>query len=125
MIQKIENVGKYIFVLPFINYVFLHFAFAKVGVEQLMPSWIPSPYFFEYGAGFLILLFIISVLTKKYDRLLSLIMAAYLTLVAGIIWLPKASDPMNLTNMFDVLVMVGACLIYAKYVSYDKRLVLQ
>ncbi|MGE6220725.1 hypothetical protein ACQKCH_12930 [Nubsella zeaxanthinifaciens] len=121
--EKILNLGKYMFPLSFLLYVGLHFGKPEVGTS-FIPTWIPFALFWNYVTGLLILAFIISCLIGRYDKLASLLMAIYVTLMIVIVHIPRAAMYENdMLNIFRNIMIIGALLIYAKYVAKDKRII--
>ncbi|WP_231465070.1 hypothetical protein [Pedobacter sp. Leaf132] len=98
--DKILNLGKYIFPLSFLLYVGLHLGKPNVGAS-FVPDYIPFPLFWNYLTSVCILLFIVSALIGKYDKLSYSLMALYVILMAILIHLPRAMGyelvPENMT----------------------------
>lgn len=136
--DKILNLGKYIFPLSFLLYVGLHLGKPDVGAS-FVPDYIPFPYFWNYFTLVFILLFIISALTGKYDKLAYTLMALYVILMAVLVHLPRAmghelgtenmtSDLMRekeleMVNFFRNIMVTGALLGFAKFVAKDKSII--
>lgn len=121
--NKVLNIGRYLFPLSFLLYVGLHFGMPQVGAS-LLPSWIVAPLFWNYFTGILILAFIICCLIGSYDKLASVMMALYVLLMIFIVHIPRASTSENdMLNIFRNLMIIGALLIYAKYVAKDNRII--
>lgn len=119
--EKVINLGRYIFPLSFLLYVGLHFGMPEIGAS-FVPTWLPYPMFWNYFTGVLILAFIISCLTRKLDKLASVLMALYVLLMILIVHIPRAAESENdMLNIFRNTMIIGALLIYAKFVSIDKR----
>ncbi len=74
--DKILNLGKYIFPLSFLLYVGLHLGKPEVGAS-FVPDYIPFPYFWNYFTLVCMLLFIVSAVIGKYDKLAYSLMALY------------------------------------------------
>ncbi|MEC3874180.1 hypothetical protein [Chryseobacterium salviniae] len=86
-----------------------------------------------------ILLFIVSALIGKYDKLAYSLMALYVILMAVLVHLPRAmghelgtenmtSDLMRekeleMVNFFRNIMVTGALLAFAKFVAKDKRVI--
>jgi len=120
--DKFLTLGRYLFPLSFLLYVGLHFGKPEIGVS-FIPTWLPFPLFWNYFTGLLILAYIISCLVGRYDKLASLLMATYVTLMIIMVHIPRAAAYENdMLNIFRNLMIIGALLIYAKYVANDKRL---
>lgn len=113
------NIGKYLFPLSFLLYVGLHFGKPEVGAS-FIPSWIPAHIFMNYFTGVLILLYIVSSIIGKYDKLANVLMALYVLLMIFLVHIPRAAANDNdMLNIFRNLMVIGALLIYAKYVAKD------
>jgi uncharacterized membrane protein YphA (DoxX/SURF4 family) len=121
--DKILNLGKYIFPLSFLLYVGMHFGMPEVGAS-FIPTWLPAPIFLNYLTGILILAFIISCLIGKYDKLATILMALYVFLMIFIVHIPRASTSENdMLNIFRNIMVIGALLVYAKYATKDKSII--
>lgn len=136
--DRILNLGKYIFPLSFLLYIGLHFGKPDVGAS-FVPRYIPFPYFWNYFTLFCILLFIVSAVIGKYDKLAYVLMAIYVILMAFLVHLPRAMgqelDIENMTgdaarekelemvNFFRNIMITGALLAFAKFVAKDKRVI--
>lgn len=119
--NKILNIGRYLFPLSFLLYVGLHFGNPKVGAS-FVPSWLPFPTFLNYFTGILILAFIISCLIGKFDKLATVLMALYVLLMIFIVHIPRAATSENdMLNIFRNIMVIGALLVYAKYATKDNR----
>lgn len=136
--DKILNLGKYIFPLSFLLYVGLHLGKPDVGAS-FVPDYIPFPYFWNYFTLVCILLFIISAVIGKYDKLAYSLMALYVILMAILVHLPGAvgqeigtehmtadlmrEKELEMVNFFRNIMVTGALLAFAKYVANDKRVI--
>lgn len=136
--DKILNLGKYIFPLSFLLYVGLHLGKPEIGAS-FVPSYIPFPYFWNYFTLLCILLFILSALIKKYDKLAYSLMSLYVLLMALLVHLPRAmgndlgienmtaeimkEKELEMINFFRNIMITGALLGFAKYVAKDKRII--
>lgn len=135
--DKILNTGRYIFPLSFLLYVGLHLGKPDVGAA-FVPGFIPFPYFWNYFTAICILLFIISAISGKYDKLAYTLMALYVILMALLVHLPRAigygidlatmtaemsrEKELEMVNFFRNIMITGALLGFARYVSRDKRI---
>lgn len=121
--KKLVALGKWLFILSFSFYVFLHLALADVGVEKFVPKYLPFPYFWNYFTGLALLAFIISAAIGKYDRLAAILLSVYLLLVAAMVHAPKAQDPQEMLNVFRIANMIGGALMFAGTLAKDKRFI--
>jgi hypothetical protein len=136
--DKILNAGKYIFPLSFLLYVGLHLGKPDVGAS-FVPHYIPYPYFWNYFTLVCIVLFIISALIQKYDKLAYALMACYVILMGFLVHLPRATGhhmvaesmttllekekELEMVNFFRNIMVTGALLAFAKFVAKDKRII--
>lgn len=136
--EKILNLGKYIFPLSFLLYVGLHLGKPEVGAS-FVPDYIPFPYFWNYFTLICILLFIVSAVVGKYDKLAYILMALYVILMAVLVHLPRAMGyesgienmttditrerELEMVNFFRNIMVTGALLAFAKFIAKDKRMI--
>lgn len=136
--DKILNTGRYIFPLSFLLYVGLHLGKPDVGAA-FVPDYIPFPYFWNYFTLVCILLFIVSAIMGKYDKLAYCLMALYVILMALLVHLPRAmgheldttamtanldrEKELEMVNFFRNIMVTSALLAFAKFVAKDKRVV--
>jgi hypothetical protein len=136
--DKILNVGRYLFPLSFILYVGLHLGKPDVGAS-FVPNFIPFPYFWNYFTLVCIIAFIISAIIGKYDKLAYSMMALYVILMAFLVHLPRAmgfetglesmtadavrEKELEMVNFFRNIMLTGALLGFAGYVAKDKRVI--
>lgn len=136
--DKILNLGKYIFPLSFLLYVGLHLGKPEVGAA-FVPDYIPFPFFWNYFTLVCIILFVVSAVIGKYDKLAYALMALYVILMAVLVHLPRAmgheldatamtanldrEKELEMVNFFRNIMVTGALLAFAKFVAKDKRVI--
>ena len=136
--DKLLNTGRYIFPLSFLLYVGLHLGKPDVGAA-FVPDYFPFPYFWNYFTLACILLFIVSAVIGKYDKLAYCLMALYVILMAFLVHLPRAmgyeldtglmtanferEKELEIVNFCRNIMVTGALLAFAKFVATDKRVV--
>lgn len=135
--DKILSSGRYIFPLSFLLYVGLHLGKPDVGAA-FVPDYIPLPYFWNYFTLVCILLFIVSAIIGKYDKLAYCLMALNVILMAFLVHLPRAmgheldttmtanldrEKELEMVNFFRNIMVTGALFAFAKFVAKDKRIV--
>ncbi len=136
--NKILQTGKYIFPISFLLYVGLHLGKPDVGAA-FVPDYLPFPYFWNYFTLLCILLFIISAVLGKYDKLAYTLMSLYVLLMAVLVHLPRAmgyelglenmttdinkEKELEMVNFFRNIMVMGALMAFATYVAKDKRIV--
>jgi len=136
--DKILQTGKYIFPISFLLYVGLHLGKPDVDAA-FVPDYLPFPYFWNYFTLLCILLFIISAVLGKYDKLAYTLMSLYVLLMAVLVHLPRAmgyelglenmttdinkEKELEMVNFFRNIMVMGALMAFATYVAKDKRIV--
>ncbi|WP_298153974.1 hypothetical protein [Flavobacterium sp.] len=134
--DRILNIGKWLFPISFLMYVGLHLSKPDVGAA-FVPDYLPFPYFLNYLTAVFIIVFIISALIGKYDKLAYTLMALYVVLMAFMVHLPRAigseldtammadnlarEKELEMVNVFRNIMVFGALLGFARYVAKDKR----
>ncbi len=136
--DKILNSGRYIFPLSFLLYVGLHLGKPDVGAA-FVPDYLSFPYFWNYFTLVCILLFIVSAVIARFDKLAYCLMALYVIFMAFLVHLPRAmgheldatamtanldrEKKLEMVNFFRNIMVTGALLAFAKFVSKDKRVI--
>lgn len=136
--DKILNLGRWIFPISFIMYVGLHFGKPDVGAA-FVPDYIPFPYFWNYFTAVCIICFIVSALIGKYDKLAYTSMALYVIQMGLLVHLPRAmgnelgienmtadlarEKELEMVNFFRNVMVTGALLGFARHVAKDKRII--
>lgn len=136
--DKLLNIGRYLFPLSFLMYVGLHLGKPEVGAS-FVPDYLPFPLFWNYVTMVCIVLFIISALWGKYDKLAYSLMALYVILMALLVHLPRSMGheleinmmadsiarerELETINIFRNIMVSGALLGFARYVAKDKRVI--
>lgn len=136
--NTILNTGRLIFPLSFLLYVGLHLGKPEVGAA-FVPDYLPFPYFWNYFTLVCIVLFIVSAVIGKYDKLAYTLMALYVLLMGLLVHLPRAmgheldatamtanlerEKELEMINFFRNIMVTGALMAFAKFVAKDKRLI--
>jgi hypothetical protein len=133
--NKILSLGRWIFPLSFLLYVGLHLGKPETGAS-FVPKFLPFPLFWNYFTAVCIVAFIISALTRRYDKLAYTLMAVYVILMALLVHLPAAiggntsammmtadlqrEKELEMVNVFRNIMVAGALMGFARYVAVDK-----
>lgn len=122
--NKFISLGKWFFVLPFLAFGFLHFGPLEFSLPYV-PKWLPFPAFWIYFVGVCFLLFVVSVILKKYDKLAAVLLAVCLLLFVLFIHTPGAAggDFKSVIGAIRDFTMCGAALMYAGAYAKDNRLI--
>ncbi|MEM8890599.1 MAG: DoxX family protein [Bacteroidota bacterium] len=120
--NTLKNLGKYLFIIPFAAFGFLHFGPLEFSIDYV-PNWLPAPAFWVYFIGACLLAFPISAFLKKLDGLAALLLSILLMIFVLTIHIPKAisGDFLGIIATFRDVCMSGAALIYLVYMAQDFR----
>lgn len=122
--KTILNLGKWFFILPFPVFGFLHFGPLEYSLPYV-PHWLPFPTFWVYFVGVCFILFVISAMIKKYDKLSAVLLALCLLLFVLLVHIPAAvgGDFKAVVSIFRDNCISGAALMYAKAYAMDERII--
>ncbi len=121
--QKIIAMGRWMFVLPFAVFGLLHFGPLEFSLPYV-PAYLPAPAFWVYFTGVCLLVFVLSAVLRKYDKLAAVMLATMLTLFVVLVHIPAALGGAfpSLIGSFRDLAMAGAALMYAEHYAKDGAL---
>ena len=136
--NKILNLGRWVFPISFLMYVGLHLGKPETGAA-FVPDYIPFPYFWNYFTAICIVAFIVSASIGKYDKLGYTLMALYVIAMAVLVHLPRAmghelgienmttdlarEKELEMVNVFRNIMVAGALMGFAQFVARDKRVI--
>jgi len=118
------KMGKWLFAVPFLAFGFLHFGPLEFSLPYV-PTWLPFPAFLVYFVGVCFLLFTLSVILKKYDKLAAVLLAICLILFVVLVHIPAAmtGDFKSVIGSIRDLAMSGAALMYAGAYAKDSKII--
>jgi uncharacterized membrane protein len=124
MKNLILNLGKWLFILPFLAFGLLHFGPLEFSLPYV-PSWLPFPAFWVYFVGVCFVAFVVSAIIKKYDKLAAVLLALCLFLFVILIHIPAAAkgEFASVIGSIRDLCMCGAALMYAASYAKDNRII--
>ncbi|MFK7934822.1 MAG: DoxX family protein [Saprospiraceae bacterium] len=122
--NRLIQSGKYLFLLPFAIFGFLHFGPLEFSIDYV-PDFLPFKAFWVYFVGVALFAFVISALVKKLDKLAAVSLAIMLLLFVFLIHIPKATmgDFIGIIATARDVAMAGAALMYAQKFAKDDRFV--
>lgn len=120
--KTIINLGRWLFVLPFLGFGILHFGPLEFSLPYV-PPWLPFPAFWVYFVGVCFLAFTLSVVIKRGDQVAALLLALCLLLFVLLVHVPGAAggDFMAVIAVLRDTAMAGAALMYAGRYARDQR----
>jgi uncharacterized membrane protein YphA (DoxX/SURF4 family) len=122
--NKITTLGKWLFVIPFAIFGFLHFGPLEFSLPYV-PTWLPFPTFWVYFIGVCLFAFAISASIGKLDKLASLLLAILLFVFVFTIHIPKAlsGDFVGVIGATRDICMAGASILYGALIAKDNRFI--
>jgi uncharacterized membrane protein len=122
--NSIINFGKWLFILPFVIFGFLHFSPLEFSLPYV-PKWLPFPAFWVYFTGVCFMAFTVSAILKKYDKLAAVLLALCLILFVILVHIPSAmgGDFKSVIGAIRDITMCGAALMYAGAFAKDNRII--
>lgn len=120
--NTLKNIGKWLFIIPFAAFGFLHFGPLEFSLPYI-PSYLPFPAFWVYFTGVCLMSFTLSAIIKKLDGLAALLLGIMLLLFVLMIHIPKAiqGDFLQVIATFRDTAMAGAAFIYLTTMAVDLR----
>ena len=126
MLNSITNLGKWIFILPFAVFGFLHLANAQQ-MAGMVPAFLSGGAFWIYLTGLAQMAFALSVIVGKYDKLAAVLVALMLFIFILTLHFPGLSNlemsKMAMNNMLKDLGLIGGALMYANRFARDNSIV--
>ena len=125
MSNSITNLGKYLFLVPFLMFGINHFTKADM-MAGMVPKMFPGGVAWVYLTGAAMLAFVVSALLGKYDKFMALAMALMCLVFVLAIHLPSVMDgtnPMAMPNLLKDLGLAGGALMFAGAYARDNSIV--
>jgi uncharacterized membrane protein YphA (DoxX/SURF4 family) len=120
--NKITKFGKWLFIIPFAIFGFLHFGPIEFSLPYV-PTWLPLPAFWIYFVGVCLFAFAISASIGKFDKLASLLLAILMLVFVFTIHIPKAisGDFVGVIGATRDICMAGASILFGAFIAKDNR----
>ena len=126
MVNNITGLGKWLFILPFTVFGFMHLAKAEQ-MTGLVPAFMPGGSMWVYLTGLAQLAFAVSVVIGKYDKLAAMLCALMLFIFILTLHLPGLSNlqmsQLAMNNMLKDLGLIAGALMYAHAFAKDTSVV--
>ncbi len=120
MVNSITNLGKWLFIVPFVVFGFFHLTGADK-MAGMVPSYLPGGSLWVYLTGLGQLAFAASVVLGKYDKLAALAVAGMLTVFVLTVHLPSlmGGNEMSMMSLLKDVGLIGGALMYAAGFAKD------
>ncbi len=126
MINKILSLGKWVFVIPFAVFSIKHIMNAHEMVGQV-PAFFSGGVFWIYLVHIAQLLFAVSVVVGKYDKLAAALCALMLIIFVLTLHFPGLSNlqlsNIAFNNLLKDIGLAGGAMMYAEKFAVDKRVI--
>jgi putative oxidoreductase len=122
------SLGRWFFALPFSIFGLLHFMNADDMAKYVVPAYMPAPNVWVYLGGAGLIAAAVSMAIGKYDRLATLLLAAFLLLQVLMVHFPAAMSggmgaQIGMTNLLKDLSLAGGAMMYALHYAKDRTFV--
>lgn len=124
------SLGRWLFAVPFSVFGLFHFMGAEAMAESAIPAYMPFKIVWVYLTGAGLVAASVAMLTGKYDKLASVLLAVFLIFMVLLIHSQVAmlsGDPrtsqMGMSNMLKDLSLAGGALMYAKHYATDRSVI--
>ena len=109
--NKLNDIGRILFALPFAVFGILHFINAG-GMAGLVPAWVPGGVFWVYLTGLALIAATVAIVAKKYISLASLLLAILMFVFVLTIHLPMliGGNQMAMSGLLKDFALGGAAL---------------
>lgn len=128
MIDGLTKLGKFFFAIPFLAFGCMHLM--KGGdMAGMIPAWLPGGVLWVYLTGVAQLLFVVSLILGKMDKLASVLLALWLLISVLTIHVPGLSNPdqnmmmMSMKCLLKDLGLMGGALMFAGAYAKDKAVI--
>jgi putative oxidoreductase len=121
---SITNLGKYLFLVPFLMFGINHFTKAGM-MAGMVPSFIPGGVAWVYLTGLVMLAFVACALLGKYDKLAAIGVATLCAIFALTVHLPAfmGGDGMAIVSLLKDVGLTGGALMYAGAYARDNSII--
>ncbi len=108
------NLGRYLFAIPLAVFGYYNLTDASSSLAQV-PHWLPGSTFWVYLIGICLIAAAISIVTGKYSKIASILVAILMLVFVLTVYLPKVldGDSTGMTGLLKDLAIAGGALIYA------------
>ncbi len=124
MLSTMLKLGKYLFVLPYAVFGFLHFGPLEFSLSYI-PDYLPFPALWVYFTGVCLISFTVSAIWGKLDKLAAYLLALMMILFVLMVHIPKAigGDFVQFIAIFRDTAVAGAAILYAELMARDNSFV--
>lgn len=122
------SLGRWVFAIPFAIFGLFHFMNAQAMSDYVVPAYMPAKMVWVYLSGAGLIAAAVSMLTGKYDKLGTTLLAVFLLLIVLLIHLPGtmgggegAQGAMSM--LLKDISLAGASMMYALSHSKDRSII--
>jgi putative oxidoreductase len=116
-LKKMEiftNLGRYLLAIPLAVFGYYNLTDASSSLARV-PHWLPGGTFWVYFIGVCLIAAAVSIVTGKYSKIASILVAVLMLVFVLTVYLPKVldGDSTGMTGLLKDLAIAGGALIYA------------
>lgn len=122
--NAVLSLGRWLLAIPILIFGVFHFVGAD-GMSSMVPSYFPGGVIWVYITGAASVLFAVSVVIGKYDKLAAVLLAALMLIYILTIHLPGAmgGNQSSTVSLLKDLIIAGASLMYARHEARDRSII--
>ncbi|MFN4079834.1 MAG: DoxX family membrane protein [Saprospiraceae bacterium] len=122
--NAVLSLGRWLLAIPILVFGVFHFVGAE-GMSGIVPSYFPGGVIWVYITGVASILFAVSVVIGKYDKLAAVLLAALMLIYILTIHLPGAmgGNQSSTVSLLKDLIIAGAALMYARHEARDRAII--
>jgi putative oxidoreductase len=122
------SLGRWLFAIPFAIFGLFHFMNAQAMADYVVPSYMPAKVIWVYLSGAGLIAAAVSMVTGKYDKLASTLLAVFLLILVALLHLPGAMSggegaQASMSMLLKDLSLSGASMMYALSYAKDRSII--
>ena len=122
------SLGRWLFALPFAIFGLLHFMNADAMADIAVPAYMPAKAFWVYLTGAALIAAAVSMVSGKYDKLGSALLAAFLLVMVVLIHIPSAMSggagaQASMATLLKDISLAGGPMMYALHYAQDRSII--
>jgi putative oxidoreductase len=118
------SLGRWLFAIPFAIFGLFHFMNAE-GMAGMVPDYMPAKSVLVYLSGAGLIAASVSMVTGKYDKLATTLLAIFLLMMVGLMHLQGAmsNNAASMSMLLKDISLAGAAMMYAYNYATDRSII--
>ncbi len=122
------SLGRWLFAIPFAIFGLFHFMNAQAMADYVVPSYMPAKAIWVYLSGAGLIAAAVSMVTGKFDKLATTLLAIFLLLLVVMVHLSGAmaggdGAQASMSMLLKDLSLAGAAMMYALSYAKDRSII--